>query len=39
MSPLVLLASLSVVFLAALLRSGPSEPSRVPVRVRREPAD
>jgi hypothetical protein len=36
MSPLVLLASLSAVLLAALLRSGRSEPRRVPVRVRRE---
>ena len=36
MSPLVLLASLSVVLLAALLRSGRAQTRRVPVRVRRE---
>lgn len=36
MSPLVLLASVSAVLLAALLASGRSEPHRVPVRVRRE---
>ena len=36
MSPLVLLASVSAVLLAALLASGRSEPSRAPVRVRRD---
>ena len=36
MSPLILLASVSIVALAAILRSGPSEQERVPVRVRRD---
>ena len=36
MSPLVLLASISAVLLAALLASGRSEQREEPVRVRRE---
>jgi hypothetical protein len=36
MSPLVLLASLSAVALAALLASGRSEPEKAPVRVKHD---
>jgi len=36
MSPLVLLASLSALALAAILASGRSEPEKAPIRVRRD---
>jgi hypothetical protein len=36
MNPLILLASLSAVLLAALLLSGPKEPKRIFVRIRRD---